>query len=151
MSLGETNDKLVNRWAVSPDYSMYGLESSVNMECKKLCKRLHRLDEKSVKKMFYQLSFPTQIGCCISFYLKPSWNKKGLTFVGMLFFWILFFWTLISCLLQKKIQKSRIPTNVRPFLFREGFRICNDITFKLSIDDSMAPWFWLSTLPCNLL
>ena len=50
MSLGETNDKLVNRWAVSPDYSMYGLESSVNLECKRLCKRLHRLDEKSVKE-----------------------------------------------------------------------------------------------------
>ena len=29
---------------------MYGLESSVNLECKRLCKRLHRLDEKSVKE-----------------------------------------------------------------------------------------------------
>ena len=125
MSLGETNDKLVNRWAVSPDYSMYGLESSVNMECKRLCKRLHRLDEKSVKKMFYHLSFPTQIGCCISFYLTPSWNKKGLTFVGCSFFESLF-WTLNSCLLQKKIQKSNIPTKVKPFLFREGF---SDYTF----------------------
>ena len=63
---------------------MYGLESSVNLECKRLCKRLHRLDEKSVKKMFYKLSFPTQIGCCISFYLvictfyevySNSWNR----------------------------------------------------------------------------
>ena len=48
---------------------MYGLESSVNLECKRLCKRLRRLDEKSVKKRFYQLSFPTQIGCCITFSL----------------------------------------------------------------------------------
>ena len=29
---------------------MYGLESSVNLECKRLCKRLHRLDEKKCKK-----------------------------------------------------------------------------------------------------
>ena len=62
---------------------MYGLESSVNLECKRLCKRLRRLDEKSVKKKFYQLSFPTQTGSCISFYLviytfyevyRNSWN-----------------------------------------------------------------------------
>ena len=31
-----------------------------------------------------------------------------------------------SCLLQKKIQKSNIPTKVKPFLFREGF---SDYTF----------------------
>ena len=54
---------------------MYGLESSVNMECKRLCKRLHRLDEKSVKKMLYRLSFPTKIaGCCIFLFYEVYRN-----------------------------------------------------------------------------
>ena len=54
---------------------MYGLESSVNLECKRLCKRLHRLDEKSVKKMLYRLSFPTKIaGCCIFLFYEVYRN-----------------------------------------------------------------------------
>ena len=48
-------------------------------------------------------------------------NKKCQTFVGMLGFCNLFFWIWISCLMQKKLQKLIIPTNVRLSLFCHDF------------------------------
>ena len=54
--------------------------------------------------------------------LKPTRNKKGLTFVGMLVLLNHFFEFLSAACCKKRIKKKNIPTNVRPFLFREGFR-----------------------------
>ena len=53
--------------------------------------------------------------------LKPSRNKKGLTFVGMLVFESFFLNSNQLPAAKKIIQKSSIPTKVRSFLFREGF------------------------------
>ena len=54
--------------------------------------------------------------------LKPSRNKTGPTFVGLLIFLISFFGSRHRIkILRKRIQKVSLPTNFRPFLFREGF------------------------------
>ena len=54
--------------------------------------------------------------------LRPSRNKKCLNFVGMLVFGILFLNFNQLPPAKKRIQKTRIPTNLRPFLFCEGFK-----------------------------
>ena len=72
-------------------------------------------------------------------YNKSSWlisrtllgNKKGLTFVRMFFLiiflkqtadWNPFFEFQSPAFCKKRIQKTSIPTNVKPFLFCEGFK-----------------------------
>ena len=58
--------------------------------------------------------------------VKPWQNKKGQTLVGILVFWILFpagRWLKSN---SKKIQKTSIPSNVWPFLFRQSFKNFDD-------------------------
>ena len=49
--------------------------------------------------------------------LKPWYNRKGQTFVGMLIFFNPFFEECSWFKLKKELKKNIIPTNVWPFLF----------------------------------
>ena len=68
--------------------------------------------------------------------LRLCQNKKGQTLDGMLIFWLVF-WILISCLLQKKNQKTSNATKVQPFLFCQGFNnLVNFVVYKYILKNS---------------